>query len=504
DVRRLAAALEIDERAQLDQVLPVLASWRRRERDRSLTGGWRYRVAWLPVPDPGAAVLSGTWLLVIPPGLNAGLNTAPGEDLGRWCERTLTARGAQVTRLAAATREELAARIAAVPAGPGGLAGVLSLVAVDESPVPGHPGLPAGLAGTMALVQALGDAGSGAPLWVLTQGAVPAGEDAAVARPVQAMTWGLGRVAGLEHPDRWGGLIDLPGTRDERAAARLGAVLAGCGEDQVAIRDTGIVARRLVPAVPRPAAARDWIPRGTVLVTGGTGLIGPHLVRWLAGRGAPRVAMVSRSGPAATKIAGLAAELAQAGSAVTVLTCDITERAALRALLTHLASSGPKLSTVLHAAVGADLGSLAETGTGELAAGLAAKAAGAAVLDELTDGLDLDAFVLFSSIAGVWGSGLHATYAAANAYLDALASHRRGRGRPATSVAWGVWEAGWNAGPDLAAALRRQGLRFLDPGRALAALGHVLADDETFLAVADVDWARFAPVYRAARPWRLL
>ena len=72
DVQRLAAALDIDERARFDQVLPVLASWRRRERDRSLTGGWRYRVAWMPVPDPGAVVLSGTWLLVIPPGPNAG------------------------------------------------------------------------------------------------------------------------------------------------------------------------------------------------------------------------------------------------------------------------------------------------------------------------------------------------------------------------------------------------------------------------------------------------
>src|ERR1700722_111750 len=79
-----------------------------------------------------------------------------------------------------------------------------------------------------------------------------------------------------------------------------------------------------------------------------------------------------------------------------------------------------------------------------------------------------------------------------------------GQGRPATSVAWGVWETGWNADPDgIAGALRRQGLRFLDPARALAALGLVLADDETFLAVADVDWARFAPVYQAARRWPL-
>jgi acyl carrier protein len=110
----------------------------------------------------------------------------------------------------------------------------------------------------------------------------------------------------------------------------------------------------------------------------------------------------------------------------------------------------------------------------------------------------------------VWGSSFHGAYAAANAYLDGLASHRRARGLPATSVAWGVWETGNERGQEAVpahlspASLRRQGLTFLDPGRALAALGQVLAGDETFVAVADVDWARFAPVFAAARPWRLL
>jgi NADP-dependent 3-hydroxy acid dehydrogenase YdfG len=503
DVPRLAAALELDERARLDEVLPVLASWRRRERDRSLTGGWRYRVAWLPVPDPGAVVLSGTWLVVVPAG-------PAGEDLTAWCVRALTARGARaaVLEVAAGTdRDVLADLIRQVLAGISGVfgvLGVLSLLAVDEGPVPGYRGLPAGLAGTMALVQALGDAGAQARLWVLTEGAVPSGQEETVASPVQAMVWGLGRVAGLEHPGRWGGLIDLPGSRDERAAGRLCAVLAGCGEDQTAIRETGIVARRLVRAVPRPAGRVEWVPRGTVLVTGGTGVLGPYLARWLAGRGAPRVVLTSRSGPAAAKVAELAAELAQAGSAVTVVACDIAERPALRALLHWIAAAGPRLSAVMHAAVGVELESLAQTGVAKLAAGLEAKVAGAAVLDELTAGLGLDAFVLFSSIAGVWGSSRHATYAAGNAYLDALASHRRGRGQPATSVAWGVWEAGWTGDPDgMAGGLRRQGLRFLDPGRALAALGQVLAEDETFLAVADVDWARFAPVYQAARRWPL-
>jgi hypothetical protein len=186
------------------------------------------------------------------------------------------------------SRPELAALL------PEGLSGVLSLLALDEAPLAEFPAVPRGLAGTLTLVQALGEAGIEAPLWMLTQGA--AGEP--VASPVQAMAWGLGRVAGLEHPDRWGGLVDLPPSWDEQAADRLCAVLAGCGEDQVAIREAGIVARRLVRAAPRRGPARDWAPEGTVLVTGATGAIGPYLARWAAGQGAARVVLASRPGPA--------------------------------------------------------------------------------------------------------------------------------------------------------------------------------------------------------------
>src|SRR5206468_1057663 len=168
-----------------------------------------------------------------------------------------------------------------------------------------------------ALVQALGDAGIGAPLWVLTQGAVAAEGEAPASQPgpspVQAMAWGLGRVAGLEHPDRWGGLVDVPPVLDDRAAARLGVVLAGCGEDQVAIRGAGVLARRLVHAPP-PGDGTTWTRGGRVLVTGGTGALGGHAARWVARRGAPRMVLTSRSGPVApgtdTLDAELAAELA--------------------------------------------------------------------------------------------------------------------------------------------------------------------------------------------------
>src|SRR5450755_1483802 len=159
--------------------------------------------------------------------------------------------------------------------------------------------------------------------------------------------WGGGGGAGLEHPGRWGGLIDVPPAWDERVARRVCAVLAGCGlagcgEDQVAIRDAGMVARRLVRATPRQAR-QEWVPEGTVLVTGGTGAIGPYLTGWLAARGIPRVVLASRSGPAAAGVAVLAAGVARAGCAVTVVACDIAERASVLALLDWIAASGPPL-----------------------------------------------------------------------------------------------------------------------------------------------------------------
>ncbi|MFD9076829.1 beta-ketoacyl reductase, partial [Streptomyces lasiicapitis] len=131
---------------------------------------------------------------------------------------------------------------------------------------------------------------------------------------------------------------------------------------------------------------------------------------------------------------------------------------------------------------------------------LEAKVAGAAHLDALLDsGADLDAFVLFSSNAGVWGSGSQGAYAAANAHLDALAEQRRARGLTATSVAWGLWAGGGMAGDDGEEQFRRRGLRPMAPGLAVAALAQAVAYDETFLAVADLDWERFAPAFTSAR-----
>src|SRR6202042_48327 len=136
--------------------------------------------------------------------------------------------------------------------------GVLSVLAMDERPHQEFPDVSAGLAATLALVQALDDVGADIPTWLATTGAVSAdGTGGDLESPVQAQVWGLGRVAGLEHPQRWGGLIDVPPALDERAGARLCGVLAGCGEDQVAIRGAAVMARRLVRAAPRPRDGRS-------------------------------------------------------------------------------------------------------------------------------------------------------------------------------------------------------------------------------------------------------
>jgi short-subunit dehydrogenase/acyl carrier protein len=334
---------------------------------------------------------------------------------------------------------------------------------------------------------------------MLTCGAVATGIDEPVTAPVQAMVWGLGRSVGLEHPDRWGGLIDVPAVWDERAAGRVCGVLAGCGEDQVAVRPTAIMGRRLVRApLPGDGGGR-WSPEGTVLVTGGTGAIGGHVARWVAGRGGPRLVLASRSGPVAAGAAGLAATLAACGAGAEVIACDTADRAQLAGLLTRIGASGPPLAAVMHAAGAGQATTVQDMTAAGLAEVVAVKAAGAAHLDELTAQLGLDGFVLFSSAAATWGSGGQAGYAAANAFLDGLAADRRGRGLAGTSVAWGLWGGGGMGDGESGTQLQRRGMRGMDPGSAVRALAQVLDAGETLVTVADMDWARFAPAFTIRR-----
>ncbi|MEV4096142.1 type I polyketide synthase [Streptosporangium saharense] len=487
DLSTVAETLRIDEsgRRSLGELLPTLASWRRERRDRSLLDSWRYRIEWQRLAEPtGTTTMTGCWLVVLPGN--------PNEKAGD-VVTALRERGADVV-----TVTETADHTRLLDALDGRRpTGVLSLLALD-----GHetrPKMPAVLTGTVLLLRALDEAGVDAPLWCATRGGVTIGGQ--VAEPAQAALWGLGRVAALEHPDRWGGLVDLPETLDDLAGDRLAGVLCGLdGEDQVAVRPDGLYGRRLVHAADGgTGGVGEWRPRGTVLVTGGTGALGAHVARWLAGNGAEHLVLTSRRGPEAAGAAALEAELSGLGARVTIAACDVDDRDALAVLL---AEAGP-LSAVVHAAGAGVMAPLRELDADGLAASAAGKVTGAEHLDELLDGQELDAFVLMSSVTGVWGGGGQAGYAAANAYLDALAERRRTRGLKATSVAWGPWAGdGMSAGQE--EPLRRMGLGALPPGLAVAALQRALARDETVVTVAEVDWSRFQPGFTAVRRSPLL
>nr|WP_079122282.1 type I polyketide synthase [Streptomyces mutomycini] len=494
DAAALGAALGSDELAPLEAMLPALSSWRRQSRNLTTVDAWRYRATWQPVSAVPRAELEGTWLVV-----------TPENDVTHPLTDGLRAHGADVIHLPLADtvgREELAGILADHP----DLAGVLAMPTAADEPAAGAVG--ADVIRTLTLLQALGDAGRTVPLWCLTRGAVSVGRSDGTVNPLQAQVWGLGRVAALEHPQRWGGLIDLPEAMDERAVGRVCAALAGIdAEDQIAIRASGVYVRRLV-RTPGTGQGSPWTPRGTVLITGGTGVLGAHVARWAARNGAERLVLTSRRGIDAPGAAELRDELVALGAAVTVAACDVTDRAALTELADGLRAAGSPVRAVLHTAGEATSQPLAELDTDGLEAVLSAKVAGADNLDAVfTDddaNASLDAFVLFSSIAGVWGSGGQAAYAAANAHLDALALSRRARGLAATSVAWGPWGGGGMAQGEAEAHLLRRGLPAMAPERAVAALQQTLSEGDSLITVADVDWARFAPAFTALRPSPLL
>ncbi|BBB01295.1 polyketide synthase [Actinacidiphila reveromycinica] len=475
----LARSLGVADDA-LSHVVPALLRWRERRLRDAAADDWCYRQSWVPVDGPRAdPAAPARWLAVVP----------EGDD--PWTGAVLKALGPDVTVLSPeAADAEALARAGA------DRTGVVALAADGTS----------GLTAVLRLVQEVRRAELAVPLWVATRAAVAARPGERVETVWQGGIWGLGRVAALELPDLWGGLIDLPGEPDPVALDRLAGVLSGGhGEDQLAVRASGVLARRLVRA-PGRGTGEAWTTGGTALVTGGTGGLGGYVARWLVERGAQHLVLMSRRGPDAPGADGLRAELEAAGAKVSVVAGDVTDRATMAELLAGLPADLPLRSVfhtagVLHEPTPVEALSL-ET----LHDSLGAKVEGALLLDELTGETDLDAFVLFSSGAASWGGSGQGGYAAGNACLDSLAEYRRARGRTATSIAWGTWaEAGMAAAnTDEHDYLVRLGVLPMQPEPAVAAMQRVLEEDATTVTVSDMDWSRFAPAFSLARPSRLL
>ncbi|MCZ4611876.1 type I polyketide synthase, partial [Streptomyces sp. Lzd4kr] len=471
----LAGRLGVTEDA-VRSVVPALLSWRSRHRSRTALDALRHREHWQPHTFPAPGGTTGPWLVLLP------------EHDDPWAAALTDALGtaAVPVRCPAGTdRATLTALLRDMTDGTEP-AGVLCLTALEDSDA---ADVPAGLLAALTAVQATGDAGLRAPVWCATRDAVAAVDTDQARGLGGAALWGLGRVAAREIPDRWGGLLDLPAEdpSGSTVALALAALTAQGGEDEVAVRATGILVRRLVPAprVPDETPA-GWRPTGTTLVTGGTGGLGAQVARRLADEGAERLLLVSRRGPDAPGADDLRHELAAAGCEVDIAACDVADRDALAALVAAIPAERP-LTAVVHAAGVLDDGVLERLTPDRFADVFRAKATAALHLDALTRDHDLSAFVLFSSVSGALGNPGQANYAAANTVLDTLAARRRAEGLPAVSIAWAAWRgAGMAAGLDDAQG-RRSGLGGLDSELALTALLEATSDPHPALLVADLE-----------------
>ncbi|WP_308130159.1 SDR family NAD(P)-dependent oxidoreductase [Kitasatospora aureofaciens] len=334
----------------------------------------------------------------------------------------------------------------------------------------------------------------GSRLVVVTERGVSAGPGASV-RMDSAGVIGLVRAAAGEHPERIV-LADVEALADSGPLVVAGTAL---GEPEFAVRDRTVRVPRLaraagvnhhgVPGAAHDVAAARDVPAATraatVLVTGASGALGGLVARHLAATGqAERLLLASRRGTAAAGMPALAAELAGAGTSVQVVACDVADREQLADVL-----NGVPLTGVVHTAGVLDDGVIGSLTSDRVEQVMRPKADAAWHLHELTRHLDLDTFILFSSVAGVWGTPGQANYAAGNTFLDALAAHRRHRGLPAVSLAWGPWEQGM-AGDITDADRRRmarQGLKPLPASEGLALLDAAAHATDPLLVTARLD-----------------
>jgi len=458
-------------------------------KSRAPWADWLHEPRWVVVkeakPQEGAA---GRWLVV-----------ADRAGFGAELAAALAARGATcVVAPAAELRDGSALAKRLRELGPAPLCGVVHLggVAVtsgDLSAATLSAGAREACEGALRLAQELARAAlPGSPrLRVVTRGAQGVtGRE--TLEPLQATLWGLGRSFALEAPEIWGGLIDLDPALDAKAAAAaLARELNGeLREERVALRGAERFVQRIGPIAATAAAPLALRADATYLVTGGLGGIGLELAERLAARGARRLVLLGRRAPdekARTRLASLG----EKGCRVAAESCDVADEAALARVLARIGADAP-LRGVFHSAGVVDDVALERQGWEHFEKVLASKLHGGANLHRLTRGLALDHFVLFSSAAALIGSFGQANYAAANAWLDALAQARRAQRLAALSVLWGAWaEVGLARDEAILAGLRSRGFDAMATAPALDALEWAMAQRRPVVAIVPVAWPRF-------------
>lgn len=490
---------------QVMQVLTELAAQHNRQRVAQSTSDDRYEVRWDKSPNPLSGTSSGeefSWLLV----------GSPSPALQPLVD-AITTRGQRHRFVDVPTSdadETALTEVLRTAAADGPALRILHVAALDSDAAPSTQTLlriqHRVLSGTRRLFKAATSADLRAPIWVLTRGAQRVA-DADVVAPEQTALWGFGRAAALELPHVWGGLADVPtdATGDEwtRLLDRVTAPHdTAAREDQIVLRGQAVYLPRLVRRAQQPNdKPLELRSDATYLVTGGLGAIGLEIAGYLAANGAGQLVLTSRRAPGDATQRRVDALVAQHGCEIRVVTADVADAHDVARLLAGIQAELPPLAGIVHAAGEIGTTPLSGLDDAEVDRVFAGKVWGAWHLAEAATDLKLDFFISTSSIASVWGGFGQTAYAAANAFLDGLATRLRARGVPAASVNFGPWSAGM-ADAESRARLEQRGVRTLSPADALAGLVDVVAASSAggpaHAVVARIDWARFLPLYQQA------
>jgi len=476
---------------------------------------WLYEEGWREAPAPGerapATVFGasrGAWLITLDHLGHGARLAAHLRSLGARCVTVsagsrLGRLGRDAFELRPGSRDDHRQLLAEVFPGVEPCAGVVHLGALDATVADDAPfaavrdALAASCGGTLSLVQALGERSWDAPpaVWTVTRGGRSVPDAGRAVDLAQAPVWALARVVRSELPELCGGLVDLDPADDRDVSVELAREIANPHHhvEQVAFRG----GRRFVARLVRHEIAADPAPlvcdpSAAYVVTGGLGGLGRHVSRHLVERGARHLLLLGRRPPDFEGEA-FVRELTRLGADVRCAAVDVGDEAALAAVLAARGASAPPIRGVVHAAgVVADELVLRQEWA-RFACVLGPKAGGAWALHRLLAGVELDFFVLCSSSTAVLGSPGQANYAVANAFVDALAHHRRAGGQAALSVDWGAWDSVGMAArvaPAVVAVWQQEGAELVSPRQGLRALEHLIGAGAVNVAVMPLDHER--------------
>ncbi len=360
-------------------------------------------------------------------------------------------------------------------------------------------------ASVLRLAQSLAQRPERSRLWVITRGAQKVTPGDGMIFPAQAPVWGLGRVIGLEHPEIWGGLIDLdPAPYPGEAADILDIVRSVSDEDQFALRAGVAYVPRLVPSSDSVThlAGRLFRSNASYLITGGLGSLGLQIAGWMVRHGARHLILLGLTGAADRDSRGAAIrELERLGAEVEVVQADVADPGRIIPEVRRLLDASIPLKGIIHAAGVSVPQAIRDIDEETLHLILRPKIAGSWLLHQATKDRPLDFFVCFSSAAAIWGTAGGGHYAAANHFMDALAQHRAALGLPVLSVNWARWEGEGMASSsdEVGEFFDKIGLGAMPATQALDLMGFLMQSGSVQKTVAAVDWNIFRPVYEARR-----